>query len=93
MIILLKLKKILNFSSVKSPTSFYRFLISFLFLTGPIIAISQENSFFEKTKIQHKINEPITHPWISKSIEKAQKKVEHHNFEIRKQLLENTRTT
>ncbi len=32
--------------------------------------------------------EPITHPWISKAIENAQKKVEEHNFEIRKQLLE-----
>ena len=39
-------------------------------------------------KIQYKINEPITHPWISKSIENAQKKVENHNFEIRKQLLD-----
>jgi preprotein translocase subunit SecA len=32
--------------------------------------------------------EPITHPWISKAIENAQKKVEGHNFEIRKNLLE-----
>ncbi len=32
--------------------------------------------------------EPITHPWISKAIENAQKKVEEHNFEIRKQLIE-----
>lgn len=30
----------------------------------------------------------IEHPWISKSIEVAQKRVEAHNFEIRKQLLE-----
>ena len=33
-------------------------------------------------------NEPIEHPWISKSIENAQKKVEGHNFNVRKQLLE-----
>ncbi|MFH1046088.1 MAG: preprotein translocase subunit SecA, partial [Candidatus Omnitrophota bacterium] len=31
---------------------------------------------------------PIEHPWITKSIETAQKRVEEHNFEIRKQLLE-----
>ncbi|MBN1912810.1 MAG: preprotein translocase subunit SecA [Candidatus Omnitrophica bacterium] len=30
----------------------------------------------------------IEHPWISKSIEVAQRRVEQHNFEIRKQLLE-----
>src|SRR4051812_35723120 len=31
---------------------------------------------------------PIEHPWINKSIESAQKKVEGHNFDIRKNLLE-----
>jgi len=30
----------------------------------------------------------IDHPWVSKSIEVAQRRVETHNFEIRKQLLE-----
>jgi preprotein translocase subunit SecA len=30
----------------------------------------------------------IEHPWVSKSIEIAQRRVENHNFEIRKQLLE-----
>jgi len=30
---------------------------------------------------------PIEHPWITKAIENAQKKVEEHNFEIRKQIL------
>ena len=33
-------------------------------------------------------DEPITHRWISKAIENAQKKVEGHNFDIRKNLLE-----
>jgi preprotein translocase subunit SecA len=33
-------------------------------------------------------DEPITHSMITKSIEKAQKKVEGHNFEIRKYVLE-----
>jgi preprotein translocase subunit SecA len=30
----------------------------------------------------------IEHPWVSRSIEVAQRRVEQHNFEIRKQLLE-----
>jgi len=33
-------------------------------------------------------DEPIEHPWVSRSIEVAQRRVEAHNFEIRKQLLE-----
>ncbi len=33
-------------------------------------------------------DEPIEHKWISKAIENAQKKVEAHNFDIRKHLLE-----
>ncbi|MDO8461537.1 MAG: preprotein translocase subunit SecA [Deltaproteobacteria bacterium] len=33
-------------------------------------------------------NEPIEHPWITKAIENAQKRVEGHNFEIRKNLIE-----
>lgn len=33
-------------------------------------------------------NEAIEHPWVTRAIENAQKKVEGHNFDIRKQLLE-----
>jgi len=33
-------------------------------------------------------NEPIFHPWITKAIANAQKKVEEHNFGIRKNLIE-----
>ncbi|MEJ2700053.1 MAG: preprotein translocase subunit SecA [Desulfuromonadales bacterium] len=40
----------------------------------------------EKLKIPE--NEPIEHGMISKAIENAQKKVEDHNFEIRKHLIE-----
>ncbi|MDR1955398.1 MAG: preprotein translocase subunit SecA [Treponema sp.] len=40
------------------------------------------------TKIGMEPGEPIFHPWLNKSIEKAQKKVEERNFEIRKHLLE-----
>lgn len=32
--------------------------------------------------------ESITHPWVSRAIENAQRKVEGHNFDVRKQLLE-----
>jgi preprotein translocase subunit SecA len=40
------------------------------------------------TKIGMTPGEPIYHPWLNKSIERAQKKVEERNFEIRKHLLE-----
>ena len=40
------------------------------------------------TKIGMEPGEPIFHPWLNKSIEKAQSKVEERNFEIRKHLLE-----
>jgi preprotein translocase subunit SecA len=33
-------------------------------------------------------NEPIEHPWVTKSVENAQGKVEERNFDIRKNLLE-----
>lgn len=40
------------------------------------------------TKLGLGDDEVIEHPWITKSIENAQKKVEAHNFDIRKRLLE-----
>ncbi len=40
------------------------------------------------TRIGMKPGEPIFHPWLNKAIEKAQKRVEDRNFEIRKHLLE-----
>jgi preprotein translocase subunit SecA len=40
------------------------------------------------SKIGMQPGEPIFHPWLNKSIENAQKKVEERNFEIRKHLLE-----
>ncbi|BCO33056.1 protein translocase subunit SecA [Thiohalobacter sp. COW1] len=39
-------------------------------------------------KLGMKEGEAIEHPWVSKAIENAQRKVEAHNFNIRKQLLE-----
>ncbi|MDD9332895.1 MAG: preprotein translocase subunit SecA, partial [Bartonella sp.] len=38
-------------------------------------------------KLGLKEDEAIIHPWINKALEKAQKKVEARNFEIRKNLL------
>jgi len=40
------------------------------------------------TRIGMEPGEPIYHPWLSRSIENAQKKVEERNFDIRKHLLE-----
>ncbi len=49
---------------------------------------------FGSQKLENMLNklglqkgEAIVHPWINKAVEKAQGKVEAHNFEIRKQLL------
>ena len=39
-------------------------------------------------KLGMKKGEVIEHPWVNKSIENAQRKVEAHNFDIRKHLLE-----
>ena len=39
-------------------------------------------------RLGHKEGDVIQHPWISKSIERAQRKVEQNNFGIRKRLLE-----
>ncbi len=40
------------------------------------------------TKLGMKEDESIQHPWVNKAIEKAQRKVEGHNYEVRKQLLD-----
>ena len=38
-------------------------------------------------KMGLKPGDAITHPWMTKAVEKAQKRVEEHNFEIRKNLI------
>ncbi len=43
-------------------------------------------AFMEKWNIED--DEPISHRWITRSIENAQKKVEGHHFNVRKNLLE-----
>lgn len=39
-------------------------------------------------KLGLKDGEALTHPWVTRAVENAQRKVEGHNFDIRKQLLE-----
>ncbi len=49
---------------------------------------SSKNIVFFMKKLGMKYGENIEHYWVSKSIEKAQKKIENMNFDIRRQLLE-----
>lgn len=51
-----------------------------------IFASDRVSSIMQKLGMQE--GEAIEHPWVTKAIENAQRKVEGHNFDIRKQLLE-----
>ena len=51
-----------------------------------IFASDRVSGLMQKLGMQE--GEAIEHPWVSKAIENAQRKVESHNFDIRKQLLE-----
>ncbi len=51
-----------------------------------IFASERVAAIMQKLGMQQ--GEAIEHPWVSRSIENAQRKVEGHNFDIRKQLLE-----
>ena len=51
-----------------------------------IFASERVSSIMEKLKMPE--GEAIEHPWVNRSIEGAQRKVEARNFDIRKQLLE-----
>ncbi len=51
-----------------------------------IFASERVASMMQKLGMEE--GEAIEHPWVSKAIENAQRKVEGHNFDIRKQLLE-----
>lgn len=50
-----------------------------------IFGMDKKEGLLSKLGLQD--GEAITHPWISKAMEKAQQKVEARNFDIRKQLL------
>ena len=62
-----------------------RFFIS---LDDELMRLFGENLKNLMSRVGMREGEPITHPWINSSIERAQKKVEERNFEIRKHLLE-----
>ncbi len=51
-----------------------------------IFASDRVSGLMKKLGMQQ--GEAIEHPWVSRAIENAQRKVEGHNFDIRKQLLE-----
>lgn len=51
-----------------------------------IFASDRVSGLMQKLGMQQ--GEAIEHPWVTKAIENAQKKVEAHNFDIRKNLLE-----
>jgi len=51
-----------------------------------IFASDRVASIMQKLGMEE--GEAIEHPWVTKAIENAQRKVEGHNFDIRKQLLE-----
>ncbi|PIQ82450.1 MAG: preprotein translocase subunit SecA, partial [Candidatus Omnitrophica bacterium CG11_big_fil_rev_8_21_14_0_20_64_10] len=62
-----------------------RFYVS---LEDDLIRIFGENKLLEWTKASLPEGEAIEHPWLSRAIETAQKRVEQHHFAIRKQILE-----
>ena len=51
-----------------------------------IFASEKVSSLMQKFGMKE--NEAIEHPWVTKAISNAQKKVETHNFDIRKHLIE-----
>ena len=62
-----------------------RFFIS---LDDVLMRLFGDNIKSLMQRVGMKEGEPIYHPWINKSIERAQSKVEERNFEIRKHLLD-----
>jgi preprotein translocase subunit SecA len=61
----------------------------YLALEDPLLRIFASErvaSIMDRLKMPE--GEPIEHPWVSRAIENAQRKVEARNFDIRKQLLE-----
>ena len=61
----------------------------YLSLEDPLLRIfasDRVGAIMERLKMPE--GEPIEHPWVTRAIENAQRKVEARNFDIRKQLLE-----
>lgn len=63
-----------------------RFYLSMEDSLMKIFASDKVRGLMQKLGMQK--NESIEHPWVTKAIENAQRKVEAHNFDIRKHLLE-----
>jgi len=63
-----------------------RFYVSLEDSLMRIFASERVAGLMQKLGMQE--GEAIEHPWVTKAIENAQRKVEGHNFDIRKQLLE-----
>jgi preprotein translocase subunit SecA len=63
-----------------------RFFLSFEDDLMRLFGSERASGILEKMGVQE--GEVITHPMVTKAIERAQKRVEAHNFEIRKHLLE-----
>ena len=62
-----------------------RFYIS---LDDDLMRLFGENMRSVIAKVGFTDGEPLAHPWINKSLERAQRRVEERNFETRKHLLE-----
>ncbi len=63
-----------------------RFYLSLKDSLMRIFASDRVGALMQRLGMQE--GEAIEHPWVTKAIENAQRKVEGHNFDIRKQLLE-----
>ena len=63
-----------------------RFYLSMQDSLMRIFASDKVSNLMQKLGMED--GEAIEHPWVSKAIENAQRKVEAHNFDIRKQLLQ-----
>ncbi len=60
----------------------------FISLDDDLMRLFSDNLKPMMQRVGMKQGEPIFHPWINKSIERAQSRVEDRNFEIRKHLLD-----
>jgi len=73
-------------SGRQGDTGSSRFYLSLQDNLMRIFASERVASLMQKLGMQQ--GEAIEHPWVTRAIEGAQRKVEGHNFDIRKQLLE-----
>ena len=75
----MKLKKILNFSLVNCSIHILKIPFLIFALIFSLLLPAQDNGFFEKTRIQHKINEAsgtITYRFVGLCTEEQKKSLE-----------------